>query len=166
MAPDRRGAFFLTRDVRTNALGLRGPDVPARAGDPELRLLFLGDSVTFGMRVDEAERYSDQLAARLRAEQPERTVTAVNAGVIGYAATQVHVRLPAWLDAVQPDVVCLAIGLNDCIRLPASDAQFRALTTSAWERVRHGARCSQLVCAAEAGWAWLRREVGALTSTR
>jgi lysophospholipase L1-like esterase len=166
MAPDRRGAFFLTSDVRTNALGLRGPDVPPRSGDAELRLLFLGDSVTFGMRVAEAERYSDQLVARLRAEQPERNVTAVNAGIIGYAATQVRARLPAWLDAVQPDVVCLAVGLNDCIRLPASDAEFRGLTTSWWERVRHGVRRSQLVCAAEAGWAGLRRQAGALTSQR
>ncbi len=160
-APDRRGTFFLTDGVRTNALGLRGAPLPprgpgeSRAGDGEIRLLFLGDSVTFGMRVAESERYSDRLVETLRGERPATSWTAVNAGVIGYAATQVIARLPGWLDASQPDVVCLALGLNDCLLRPASDAQFRSLTTSRGERALQALRRSQLACALECGCAWL-----------
>jgi lysophospholipase L1-like esterase len=157
--PDQHGSYFLTEDVRTNELGLRGPPLAPRATASEVRLLFLGDSVTFGMRVAEDERYSDQLAARLRAEDPGLTVTVMNAGVIGYATSQVLTRLPAWMDAAQPDVVVWALGLNDSLLLPASDAQFRAERSSSWESVRRGMRESQFVCGLELGWAWLRRGV-------
>jgi lysophospholipase L1-like esterase len=162
IAPERHGTFFLTDDVRTNALGLRGPELAPHAGAGELRLLFLGDSVTFGMRVAESERFSDRLAGSLRAELPGLRVTPVNAGVIGYAASQVLVRLPGWLEATRPDVVFLAVGVNDSLLLPASDAEFRRLTTASGERLRRALRRSQLVCLAEAGLAWLRREADAL----
>ncbi len=165
-APDRRGSYFLTADVRTNALGLRGPPLAPRVDDAEVRLLFLGDSVTFGMRVAEHERYSDRLVEALRAERPAVAWTAVNAGVIGHAATQALARLPGWLDATQPDAVFFAFGLNDCQLRPASDAQFQALTTSTWEQVRGGLRQSQVVCAVESGCAWLRRELDRMTTGR
>jgi len=166
MAPDRQGAYFLTAEVRTNALGLRGPPLVPRAGDDEIRLLFLGDSVTFGMRVGESERYADVLVEALRAEAPGLSFTAVNAGVIGYSVTQVLTRLPDWLQAAQPDVVLVALGLNDCLLLPASDAQLRSETTSTWERLRHAARASQLVCSLEVAVAWLQREGASLATDR
>ncbi len=166
LAPDRRGSWFLTDDVRTNALGLRGPPLPARAEEGEVRLLFVGDWVTFGMRVAEDDVFASRLAQRLRDERPGPAWTAVNAGVIGYAATQVLERLPDWLDATRPDVVCCGLGLNDCLLLPASDAQFLERTTSIAARMRHAARQSQLVCGLEAGWASLRRAADEWTTAR
>ena len=165
-APDRRGAYFLTADVQTNALGLRGPPLAPRPAAAEVRLLFLGDSVTFGMRVAEHERYSDRLVEALRTERPAVAWTAVNAGVIGHAATQALARLPGLLDAAQPDAVFFAFGLNDCQLRPASDAQFRALTASTWEQFRSGLRQSQFACAVESGCAWLARELDRMATGR
>ncbi len=157
-APSRSGAWFLTPHVRTDALGLRGPPLPPRAGADEVRLLFLGDSVTFGMRVEEHERFSDRLVEALGADVPGLRFSAVNAGVVGHAASQLLARLPGLLDATRPDAVVLSSGLNDCQLRPATDAQLLALATSTGERFRAGLRRSQVACAVEAGWAWLRRE--------
>jgi lysophospholipase L1-like esterase len=163
-APGRSGAFFLTPHVRTDDLGLRGPPLAPRAGADEVRLLFLGDSVTFGMRVEEHERFSDRLVEALGAQCPGTRFTAVNAGVVGYAAAQVLARLPGLLDATRPDAVLFSSGLNDCQLRPASDAQLLALATSAGARVRGGLRHSQVACGVEAGWAWLRREAHRLST--
>ena len=59
--------------VRTNDLGLRGPAVPAREVG-ELRILVLGDSITFGDYVDEHETYPAELERRLKAAMPARVV--------------------------------------------------------------------------------------------
>jgi lysophospholipase L1-like esterase len=165
MLPDRQGAWFLTEDVRTNAFGLRGPPLPAARREGELRLLVLGDSITFGFRVAERERWSERLAEQI-AEQferdaPARNVVLVNAGVVGYATSQGRAALPALLEAVRPDLVLACFGVNDCVALGASDAELAAEIRSAPERVRQGLRASQLVCALEGGWAWLRRELHA-----
>lgn len=158
-APGRSGAYFLTPHVRTDALGLRGPALPPRAGADEVRLLFLGDSVTFGMRVEEHERFSDRLVEALGVACPGTRFTAVNAGVVGYAAAQIVARLPGLLDATRPDAVVFSSGLNDCQLRPASDALLLALATSTGARLGDGLRHSQVACAVESGWAWLRREM-------
>jgi lysophospholipase L1-like esterase len=166
MAPHRRGAWFLTEDVRTNALGLRGPPLPAAREQGALRLLVLGDSVTFGFRVAEHERWGDRVAERLAAELPGRSVSPVNAAVIGYATSQGRRWLSELLEAVRPDLVLACYGINDCIGLDASDAALVAITRSATERLRGLLRGSQAWCALEGGWAWLCREANALSTGR
>ena len=43
------------RVVRINSKGLRGPEMPYEKPDGERRILFLGESLTFGVRVDERD---------------------------------------------------------------------------------------------------------------
>lgn len=79
--PDQTLRRLGNATVRINALGLRGPDVaPARPADTT-RLLFLGDSVTYGgSYVDDEEILSSVAAAEMRrAGFPK--VEALNAGV-------------------------------------------------------------------------------------
>jgi len=158
MAPDREGEFFLTPRVRTNALGLRGPEVGARVPG-ELRLLCVGDSVTFGFGVAEDERFSDRLAASLSAAHPERRWTTVNAGVIGFSSFQVASCLDEWLAAVEPDVVLVTLGVNDSLLTATCDRDFQALASAPAARLRHSLRGSQTWCALEGGLAWLARAV-------
>jgi lysophospholipase L1-like esterase len=166
MLPGRAGRYFLTDGVRTNALGLRGPPLPANRPDDELRLLVLGDSITFGFRVAEAERWSDRLAELLARQLPGRRVVPVNAGVVGYSTTQGRAVLPGLLATVRPDVVIACFGANDCITLAASDATLAAVTRSAPERLRRALRRSQVVCALEGAVALLRRELDARATGR
>jgi len=79
--PDQALRRLGNATVRINALGLRGPDVaPTRPADTT-RVLFLGDSVTYGgSYVDEDELLSSVAAAEMRRGGFPR-VEALNAGV-------------------------------------------------------------------------------------
>lgn len=95
-------------EIETNALGYRN-----RALDPKrgLRILFLGDSITFGDYVDEDQTFVRLIEARARAEG--RDWETVNAGVGGIGLdNEIAILLETGL-ATQPDVVVLDFYLND-----------------------------------------------------
>ena len=102
-------------DVRTNSLGLRGSEPPAR--DPSRRrLLVLGDSVVFGWGVEESERFTSLLADSLA---PEMDVVAAGAGSWNTRCEREWLRREG-LRALTPDVVLLVAATNDAI--PQLDA--------------------------------------------
>lgn len=100
--------------VSINAQGMRGP-VRAIPKPPGVkRVMFLGDSVTFGFQI-EADR--DTLPAYaesvLREQYGESKVETINAGVGGYSPWQeVRLFVEAGL-AYEPDVVVVDFVLND-----------------------------------------------------
>ncbi|MEI2690247.1 MAG: SGNH/GDSL hydrolase family protein [Anaerolineae bacterium] len=99
--------------IRTNSLGLRSADVAEPKPADVLRILALGDSVTFGWGLRGEDTYPSQLASLLATLRPEQRFEVVNAGVSGYGAWQ-HAR---WLEQtgldMQPDVVVVQAHLND-----------------------------------------------------
>jgi len=75
------------------------------------RYVALGDSYTIGTSVEPAERWPDQLAARLPALE-----LVANLGVNGFTSGDViEVELPR-LPALRPEVVSLLIGVNDVVQ--------------------------------------------------
>lgn len=93
-----------------NSLGFRDPArvITKRAG--VRRVLFLGDSVTWGWGVNDGERFCDLLDAELR---PKLEV--IDAAVPGYGTDQELWTLEARGDALQPDLVVLVFILNDVL---------------------------------------------------
>jgi len=79
----RPGAIALFKDaiVRINAAGLRDDELPGEQ-PKDWRLLFLGDSQTFGDGVTAEDTFVQRL------ERQHRSVHAINAGVIGYGTDQ------------------------------------------------------------------------------
>src|SRR5690349_15399357 len=70
-----------------NAYGMRSPDFPATKPAGTLRVLFLGDSVTFGTtHVDQSEIFTSLLAAELPARLG-RPVEVLNASTGGWAVS-------------------------------------------------------------------------------
>jgi len=136
--------------LRTNALGLRGPDVPDDDGRP--RILALGDSCTFGWQVQESESYPALLEERLSTDG-RRPFRVLNAGVPGYTTHQgLHV-LRERAPALRPEIVTIAFGFNDAARDGDLESQLAALRASArflrlddwlmthsrfYQRLRHG----------------------------
>ncbi len=59
--------------VRTNADGFRGPECPL-ARDGKKRLMFLGDSLTFGWGVEEKDTFKDILESQLNALVPTEII--------------------------------------------------------------------------------------------
>lgn len=99
--------------VRINEQGLRGPlrAIPKPAG--VRRVLFLGDSVTFGFQLEKDEdTVPAQVESILRLRGAER-VEAINGGVGGYSPWQeVRLFVEEGL-AYEPDVVVVNFVLND-----------------------------------------------------
>jgi hypothetical protein len=94
---------------RTNQLGLRGGDFPAKQPG-ELRVLAVGNSFVEGWGVEESQTFAHIAEDVLRSagEKTGRPVRIVNGGISGYGAAQVYLNSGRLWPAVAPDVVLLA----------------------------------------------------------
>src|SRR6187455_121797 len=108
---DSRTALSSRRDLSQQAAppppdpGQRTPGVP--------RVVFLGDSLTYGLGMDSRdEAWPALVAARL--ERDGVKIQALNAGLSGDTTRGGLERLPDLLD-LKPDVLVVALGGNDAI---------------------------------------------------
>jgi acyl-CoA thioesterase-1 len=100
------------------------------AGEGPL-VAFLGDSLTSGWKLSEDEAYP-ALVGRTLAER-DRPIRVLNAGVSAETAGQGFARLPAVL-AHDPDVLVVALGINDALRgrsLEEAEAALRRILEDA-----------------------------------
>ncbi|HEY8154716.1 MAG TPA: SGNH/GDSL hydrolase family protein [Myxococcota bacterium] len=97
--------------VSINSLGLRGPELPEKAGG-ELRVLFVGDSMVAGFEVEYEQTYVALLGQELtrRLGRPVRTI---NAGVRGYGTDQFYLYFVERGRALGADVVVVFHSGND-----------------------------------------------------
>lgn len=94
--------------IETNSLGYRNRELGPKAGR---RLLFLGDSITFGDYVDDRETFVRRIEAHARADG--RDWETVNAGVGGIGIDhEIAILLETGI-GIDPDVVVLDFYLND-----------------------------------------------------
>lgn len=78
------------------------------------RVLCVGDSNTFGVRVAAADSYPGQLEAMLRAVAPgDNGWQVVNRGVPGQNTAQILDSLPELLESIDPEWVIVLAGLNN-----------------------------------------------------
>lgn len=110
-----RNHYLSKKDVAmdVNSLGFRDAELPARRAEGELRVLALGDSITWADYLQADEVWVEQAQRRLVETLPGRRVEVVNAGVgdIGLKE-ELDILEEAGL-AVAPDVVLVAFFLND-----------------------------------------------------
>lgn len=93
--------------VRINTQGNRGQLVSGKKTG-QRRILFLGDSNTFGYGVEENQRFSNIVTTRLGSG-----FEAVNMGVFGYSTDQQALQLESRGGDFRPDAVILAISAGD-----------------------------------------------------
>jgi lysophospholipase L1-like esterase len=108
LVPRARGPGWGT-EVAVNAHGFRGPELPLAAPE-RVRLVALGDSVTFGNDLALAETWPGVLESLLGAELP---VDVLDLGLGGYDTTQEVATLEALGLAFAPAHVVLAYCVND-----------------------------------------------------
>jgi len=101
------------QDVRieTNSLGLRSPELPEREPG-EYRILVMGDSITLADYMDEEESFPRILEKQLAASGHPR-VRVINAGLPGASTRDEYYHYPELKDGVRPDLVLVAMYLND-----------------------------------------------------
>ena len=93
--------------------GLRDREYAIPKPEGMLRILVLGDSVTFGTGVSRSETFPKRLERNLR--RRGKQVEVINAGVNGYTAyNEVHYYLSE-MRRYEPDIVVLAVVLNDAV---------------------------------------------------
>lgn len=129
--------------IHVNALGMRDEEFPREKPEGEFRILLLGDSLTFGIDVEQDETFPRLLHQRLRERCPQRPVRVMNAGVPGYDSKQEHDWLVKFGFALQPDVVLVMFYPNDvefnerklaALEFPLRDLLRHTATFEAMER--------------------------------
>jgi len=99
-------------EIRINSLGFRGPAIAEAKPADVFRILFLGDSITFGSRVAEEAIFVSRIGRALGAASGGRIEVANAAvGAIGLADIDAIYRDTGL--RIDPDLVVLALYLND-----------------------------------------------------
>ena len=93
--------------LRHNALGFRGPEMALAKPPDRMRVMLVGDSMTYGWGVEYEETY----AAVLQTLAPE--IQVINAGARGYSTGQQLLLLRERIEGLAPDLVVLAYFWND-----------------------------------------------------
>jgi len=113
LKPNTRGSWGLV-PATINSHGLRGAELPDDVPrEEQFRILFLGDSVTFGYRVRDDEPFPTLTGRTLNARGPEQMVVPLNAGTGGYSPWQEYEYLASDGLALEPDLVLVCFVLND-----------------------------------------------------
>jgi lysophospholipase L1-like esterase len=110
--PNQRGVYTTDKVVRTNAFGFRDHEwtVPKPAG--RTRVMVVGDSFTFGNALDQENRYTDLLDARLHAVGD---VEVINASAGGWNLDNESAFLRTEALQYEPDALVLAFVINDWV---------------------------------------------------
>jgi lysophospholipase L1-like esterase len=106
-------------DISTNSLGMRDREPLADRGPGDVRVVAVGDSLTFGMRVAADETWPEVLEAKLAAAPPSsilqgtRRVEVLNLGVSGYGTLDEAIVVREKAMPLRPDLVIVGYYLND-----------------------------------------------------
>ncbi len=97
-----------------NSLGYRNDEFPLEKPDGVYRIVVLGGSSTYDVRIeDNAKTYAAQLEKLLKEEYGYQNVQVINAGVPGYNSWEILVNLEFRVLDLDPDLVIIYEGTND-----------------------------------------------------
>lgn len=106
-------------DVAINSFGLRDREFETDKPQGVVRILMLGDSVTFGWGVAAEDTVAKKLERRLNAEPQGPPVEVINAGVGNYDTVMEVLSFIERDSILKPDIVVLNYFINDAEPVPA-----------------------------------------------
>lgn len=123
-SPDGRlrpgaGGLLCGASVTINSYGERGPVYSKRKPPGVYRICVLGDSVVFGLGVEDDLRYARLLEGMLRARVNRANIEVVPLAKIAYRLSGYRERLLGRALEFQPDLIVLGFLLNDFDKPPA-----------------------------------------------
>jgi lysophospholipase L1-like esterase len=98
--------------VNTDNMGLRTTG-HNRPETPDVTILCLGASPTFGWGVEASKSWPGQLQSLLQARFPDKSFNIVNAGSIGYTSHQGVILLNKILKKINPQIVTVSYLVNE-----------------------------------------------------
>lgn len=99
-------------DIVINAEGLREYEDITQAAQ-KTRILCLGDSITFGLGVDQKKTYPEQLQSMLNERGDGREYEVINGGISGFSAMDAAAYLPRLIEICRPDLILWMVVEND-----------------------------------------------------
>lgn len=96
-----------------NRLGYRGPEIVREKPPGTFRIVCLGGSTTFSIRVGNRTTYPRLLEERLRATYSNANIEVINAGVGAYTSAQSLINLNLRILDLDPDVLVIHHAVND-----------------------------------------------------
>ena len=99
--------------LKINAQGLRGPELSYASPLDVRRILYLGDSVLFGYKLESHEQTYPYLTEIILEETLGLEIESINAGVGGYSPWQEYLYLSKEGIKYGPDLIVVSFVLND-----------------------------------------------------
>jgi lysophospholipase L1-like esterase len=99
--------------VKINGKGLIGPELNYLKPHRTSRLLYLGDSVTFGFGMKNYQQSFPYITETILETQVEQEIETINAGVGGYSPWQEYIYLSREGVNYEPDLIIVSFVLND-----------------------------------------------------
>ena len=98
--------------IRTDSLGCR---TGIAAPDSAKTILFIGDSMIFGLGLPDSSTIPSLLQEELNHSIPQSPVHVINAGVIGYDLQRYHYQLQRLIPVIKPDLILVGLCYNDLL---------------------------------------------------
>jgi len=99
--------------MEINSLGFRDDEISPEKSEDELRILVLGDSITWASYLPAEETFVERVEEYLRQSFPDRLVEGINAGVGDIGLKEEIAILEERGLAARPDLVVISFYLND-----------------------------------------------------
>ncbi len=114
------GLLFLEAAFQVGAFVVRatGRELPAAWVTGRFRVLCIGDSNTYGLWLDRSDAYPQQLESLWTEEVVQPKAEVINIGIPGMNSSRVVRDFPRFVDAFDPDLVIVMVGVNDFWTLP------------------------------------------------
>jgi lysophospholipase L1-like esterase len=119
------GVLLLEAGLQVLALAVGRPEraLPERRAAGSVRVACIGDSNTYGLWLEREEAWPARLEARWNEQPGAKPFEVVNLGVPGANTSHVLRDLPRMLEATEPQLVLLMLGVNDYWTRPAPLAE-------------------------------------------
>lgn len=108
-----KGKFFVDGIYRINSKGYRDYEFSEDKNPHIKRIIVMGNSCTFGWKVDLEQTYAKRLEKLLNQDLPEPEYEVINAGMTGYSTFQGLRLLKREILSYHPDIIIIAYGWND-----------------------------------------------------
>jgi lysophospholipase L1-like esterase len=122
--------------VRTNSLGMRGDEVELAKPASMQRIVVVGDSVAFGLHVENDATFSARLESLLNASRAggERRTQVLNLSVPGYSSKDEAIVVRRKAVPLEPDLLIVGYYLNDPENEPLQRLHGYFHERALWER--------------------------------
>ncbi|MDA1162344.1 MAG: acyltransferase family protein [Planctomycetota bacterium] len=112
--------------IRTNSLGLRGPEVKDHDSDNTLRILALGDAFTMPEGVSGEQSWPAVLQRSLADNWSDIDAEVLNAGVTGYSPVQSLPQLRELAPRLHPDLIVYQFFVNEFAEIVFNNDELQA----------------------------------------